>query len=860
MPGRIRPILLLAAALLMAPLQMGGCVVPPSNSAPVAQSQTVDAVAGTALTIELRATDANAGDTLTYTIRSLPQHGTLTDGIGTAIVAAPHELTGATVRYLAGAEFAGSDSFTFTASDGSRDSGAATVSIDVTSADPPATTIISEDMLIATFWVPDGTITEIRNNAVVTVNGDADIAGTLRATDGRITLRVDGDLTIDGLLRSIRSDDAELDENVPLGQQPVGITIIAGDGAVTFSEDSSVQTDGAVVVTDDDAVLDRTPVELFAEIEDVSSDEMPTLVPLPPDNPIFADGAPKPILAPSPGADTSPTIRQVIAPAPVTLSGVWPPAGAAAPAGDQPVWIFRFDGNRPLNLDDWTVNGPTPPDRPEADQSAMPGDNATGRGGKSGLRLNIWNNGGAINVTGTVTLNLAPGGAGGPAMATCASATGGNGGAAGNFRMSASGGINVSNGILRINPGPAGSGGAATVQVGAAGAAGCPGATGDAATATGGNGGENRKRIFARGNVQGLGNVQIGPIVAGDGGNATAESCDGGDGLACCDGGAGGAATAIGGSGGEASLNLTGVAVNGSAATVTGGAGGMADATAALGGNGGDCKFSDAGDGGDGGAATAIGGAGGAAVSSGGAGSTGGNGGDAVATGGDGGDGGDSGFGQPGFGGFGGIATATAGAGGAGDTAGTAGDTDPLDGLDGLNGGALPVVIFCLPFGGLVDGTGVLTPGVYNIPVLNEDESMTLGSVPVNFRDTAGAEFATSDSPAPHFGFANAQVDVRAGALQLDQGAAGVIGGVRITPLSGQGISEMNPLVVQAYDADNQFIAQQLVTSLPDNFGDVENPESVDVTFDVDESITTFRIIAPPGTFVTVLRIYLLDP
>ena len=129
------------------------------------------------------------------------------------------------------------------------------------------------------------------------------------------------------------------------------------------------------------------------------------------------------------------------------------------------------------------------------------------------MRLNIWNNSGAINIVNNVTLNLPAGGDGGAATADCADATGGNGGTSGNFRMTASGGIDLSSGTLTLNAGKGGDGGKATVVEGAAAASGCPGEDGDTATATGGIGADNKKRLYAKGNVSGIENVTIGPII-----------------------------------------------------------------------------------------------------------------------------------------------------------------------------------------------------------------------------------------------------------------------------------------------------------------------------------------------------------
>jgi hypothetical protein len=303
-----------------------------------------------------------------------------------------------------------------------------------------------------------------------------------------------------------------------------------------------------------------------------------------------------------------------------------------------------------------------------------------------------------------------------------------------------------------------------------------------------------------------------------------------------------------------------GTGVDASAATVTGGTGGAATATGAVGGEGGDCKFSFGGHGGDGGNAVATGGEGGNAESTGGGAATGGDGGDATSTGGNGGPGGDSGFATPGLGGSGGTATSTAGQGGAGDTSGAAGEQDQTDGAVGAEGGQMEVTIFCFPFDFLVDGTGVLDPGVYEATVFSEEGNAEVGTVDIEFRNTQGAQFATSSAPAPHFGFGNAQVDLRASSLALTNGTPGDIGGIRVTPLNGQGLSQNDPLVVQALDANGEVIDAQEFAAVTSNQANPANGESFDVVFDVTESVVTFRLIAPPGSFVTILEICFLDP
>ena len=87
------------------------------NAPPVADAQSVVAVAAVALPITLTGSDYEAS-ALTYTIGAAPTHGALT---GT-----PPNLT-----YTATAGYGGPDSFTFKVNDGQLDSTFATVTIDV---------------------------------------------------------------------------------------------------------------------------------------------------------------------------------------------------------------------------------------------------------------------------------------------------------------------------------------------------------------------------------------------------------------------------------------------------------------------------------------------------------------------------------------------------------------------------------------------------------------------------------------------------------------------------------------------------------------------------------------------------------
>ncbi|HUQ02000.1 MAG TPA: Ig-like domain-containing protein [Kofleriaceae bacterium] len=99
--------------------------VNPTNDAPVAQGQNQTMNENTVLTVTLTGTDIDVpGQQLTFAIVTPPDHGSL----GTINSSG---LTTATVTYTPAASYVGADSFTFTASDGTATSAAATVNITV---------------------------------------------------------------------------------------------------------------------------------------------------------------------------------------------------------------------------------------------------------------------------------------------------------------------------------------------------------------------------------------------------------------------------------------------------------------------------------------------------------------------------------------------------------------------------------------------------------------------------------------------------------------------------------------------------------------------------------------------------------
>jgi hypothetical protein len=718
--------------------------------------------------------------------------------------------------------------------------------------------IFNSDTTLDTLTIAAGEVATVQNDAIITVLGDATIDGTLQAENSRITIIVLGRLIMNGTIRAAGNAPADGTQDDPLDQQPVGVFLIVSNSEVTFGADAEVSSVGPIVVTDDANTLDSTPADFYNDVEDVSGDELPTLVPLPPENGAFAGNGGGKVIDQSGDKVPEQTLQGGAVVPPITIGGVWPPAGAPPVPGDRPVTIFRFVGTRDLNLSNWTVNGPNAPNGGEGDGTNNPGSNSGGSNGKDGMRLNIRNNGGRINIVNSVVLNLANGGDGGSATAVCANATGGNGGNSGNFRMTAGDGIDITGGTLIINPGRGGNGGDALVDPGDPGADGCPAESGDGGTATGGNGHDNRKRLLVRGNVTGIDNITIGPLDAGNGGRATAEVCDGGDGDPCCDGGDGGESLATGGAGGDASQNVTGLNVTTSA--VTAGNGGDAEATAGNGGDGGDCKFDDGGDGGDGQIATATGGAGGDASNTGMGGAFAGDGGDATATGGDGGDGADSTFGLPGLGGSGGNATASAGEAGTGTTPGNDGEVEEIDGNNGEDGEALPIVLFCLTLADFAQIVpGVILPGPVQGPVENRDE-VVIGTIVVDFVNVLEASYQSSDQPVPHIGIQGGTLRIDVTSLELNVGAPGPVSGVQIAPLFAEGLSPSAPMIVRALGANGATLDQQTLVELPNNAGRPNDPLLADVLFNTTSTVATVEFVVPQSAFVTIIQIYLVDP
>jgi hypothetical protein len=97
------------------------------NNGELAPDLTASTTSGTPVSISLT---GGATSTLQYSILSLPQDGTLTDGNGVAITSVPYVLPSPAVTYQSSAGFTGTMTFTYGATDGQRsDAGTVTVTV-----------------------------------------------------------------------------------------------------------------------------------------------------------------------------------------------------------------------------------------------------------------------------------------------------------------------------------------------------------------------------------------------------------------------------------------------------------------------------------------------------------------------------------------------------------------------------------------------------------------------------------------------------------------------------------------------------------------------------------------------------------
>lgn len=476
----------------------------------------------------------------------------------------------------------------------------------------PTTVYSSHTTIPGDLTVASGTAAVVDNDAVLTVQGNLTVDGTLRCNGKPLNVAVQGSVTINGTV------SCERPASLASGELGDAISVLATKG-LTVGAKAQVIANGHVQFV--------SQLESFAtstdEVEKVFAEAaQPTGKPrIGPFTPLeqVPEGTPgrpqavlpawlKPFVATAKAQEPATDIRGEEVPDTVRIGGRWyvgepgmaPPPGLSIPTpppGIKKIIVLFDFGGDDVTFQDFFLSGPDA--RPGTDDVGKSCD-AKGGQGENAMRMNVTGQNITIN---NFTLELGDGGKGGTAETTkdCdpATATGGEGGQAGNFKMVAAEGFAIT-GEFTIVSGKGGQGGAAIAH-GKTGKDGCDGEKGGDATATGGKGGDNTKVLTANG-VSGTDNITIRATIGGDGGPGTANGGNGGNGTGPdCNGGDGGKATATGGAGGNTTSNRF---------ESRGGNGGDATAKPGQGGNGGQgSQTEDGGNGGKGGDASANGGA-----------------------------------------------------------------------------------------------------------------------------------------------------------------------------------------------------------------------------------------------------------
>jgi len=206
--------------------------VSPVNDLPAVTSQAVSTPEDVPLPVSLTGTDPD-GDALTWTIVGLPTHGSLT-GSG------PNRV------YTPAANYDGTDSFTFTANDGSGDSNTGTVSITVT---PVADAPVAFDQNGASTTTPENVPLSI---TIVGSDPDGDALtyiivtppshGTLNGTAPDLVYTPDPGYTGTDVF-TFNVNDGTTDSNtatVTITVIPVISAPVADDQNITVNEDESI--------------------------------------------------------------------------------------------------------------------------------------------------------------------------------------------------------------------------------------------------------------------------------------------------------------------------------------------------------------------------------------------------------------------------------------------------------------------------------------------------------------------------------------------------------------------------------------------------------------------------------------------
>jgi gliding motility-associated-like protein len=231
--------------------------VVPVNDLPTVESQSLVTAEDVALLVNVTGADVD-GDPLTYAIVGQPQHGTL----GIAFAGAP------TITYTPSLNYNGSDSFTFTANDGTGNSNIGTIAIDITPVDDPPVAFDQSGVAATT---PENTPLSI------TLTGSDPEGSTLTYTV--VTPPAHG--TLSGSAPNLvftpaagysgpdsftfKVNDGSQDSNiatVSITVTPIVGAPVANDQSVSLAED----TDASFVLTASDAENDPLTYSLLTQV------------------------------------------------------------------------------------------------------------------------------------------------------------------------------------------------------------------------------------------------------------------------------------------------------------------------------------------------------------------------------------------------------------------------------------------------------------------------------------------------------------------------------------------------------------------------------------------------------------------
>ncbi|MFC1629860.1 hypothetical protein ACFL11_01425, partial [Patescibacteria group bacterium] len=459
--------------------------------------------------------------------------------------------------------------------------------------------------------VEEGEKVVLSNASTLTIEGNLIVRGEVICEEGPLNLIVKGDTTIENKLICDRG------EELPENDAGFGISLVV-EGAITFSSNSEIITNGHLQVVDEADALAITKEQINDLYEEAARDtgEGQRIGPFITKD-MIDDTSGEPEKETKASQAENPDKRsimslfqipQVMAAGPVVnISGFV--RVKTPPRGINQIVLLKLANISGFNIADFTLIGPDGRDGRDDDK----GDKCTAKGsdGQNAFRfLAIAPN---IRVN-NFNLMLGSGGNGGSAVTKkdCehGKATGGEGGKAGNFKIIASRNFDVAGNFI-IDPGWSGDGGNAFSY----GKDGGVNEKGGDATSKGGNAEDNEKAVRARGTINGKANIKFGSMIGGDGGDAFAFPGKGSNGRPCKSerGGDGGKGVAEPGNGGNALIFLAGAGAGRTAdAEDVGGDGGDAEVKGGDGGNGSMCKPDrPGGNGGKGGEARAFAGLGG---------------------------------------------------------------------------------------------------------------------------------------------------------------------------------------------------------------------------------------------------------